>query len=154
MDPRTAAQPSPDPDAVEFVRFCYRRRRVGWPELYDEMCAVAHRGLFRGYGCDDLAARGIGFALFDMPRLAVLAARVVEEEKAARRPMQVVLAAPIARDEDAVDDDDEEVVHAPAAPAPGGSVPVAVGPGRLTQVGTAATPGPLPVRRLALAVGA
>ena len=26
------------------------RRRVGWPELYDEMCAVASRGLFRGYG--------------------------------------------------------------------------------------------------------
>ena len=28
-------------DAVEFIRFCYARRRVGWPELYDEMCAVA-----------------------------------------------------------------------------------------------------------------
>jgi hypothetical protein len=91
MDPRTAAPTSPDPDAVEFVRFCYRRRRVGWPELYDEMCAVAHRGLFRGYGCDDLAAHGIGLALFDMPRLAALAARVIEEERAARRPMQVLI---------------------------------------------------------------
>ena len=48
MDPRTAATRVPDPDAVEFIRFCYRRRRVGWPELYDEMCAVAARGLFRG----------------------------------------------------------------------------------------------------------
>ncbi|MER3417986.1 MAG: hypothetical protein C4343_02495, partial [Chloroflexota bacterium] len=28
-------------EAAEFVRFCYRRRPVGWPELYDEMCAVA-----------------------------------------------------------------------------------------------------------------
>lgn len=91
MDPRTAAPSSPDPDAVEFVRFCYRRRRVGWPELYDEMCAVANRGLFRGYGCDDLAARGIGFALFDMPRLAALAARIVEEERSARRAAQAVV---------------------------------------------------------------
>ena len=40
---------------IDFVRFCYRRRRVGWPELYDEMCAVAGRGLFRGYWADDLA---------------------------------------------------------------------------------------------------
>ena len=94
MDPRTAAPTSPDPDAVEFVRFCYRRRRVGWPELYDEMCAVANRGLFRGFGCEDLAARGIGFALFDMPRLAALAGRIVEEEKAARRPVAVMIREP------------------------------------------------------------
>jgi len=33
---------------------------VAWPELYDEMCAVAGRGLFRGFGSDDLAAHGIG----------------------------------------------------------------------------------------------
>ncbi len=31
-------------EAAEFVRFCYRRRRVSWPELYDDMCAVAHHG--------------------------------------------------------------------------------------------------------------
>ena len=29
----------PTPEAEAFVRFCYQRRRVGWPELYDEMCA-------------------------------------------------------------------------------------------------------------------
>ena len=91
MDPRTATPSSPDPDAVEFVRFCYRRRRVGWPELYDEMCAVANRGLFRGYGSDDLAAHGVAFGLFDMPRLAALASRIVEEEKSARRATQVVI---------------------------------------------------------------
>jgi hypothetical protein len=67
-------------DAVEFVRFCYRRRRVGWPELYDEMCAVAGRGLFRGWGSDELSAEGIGFSLFEMPALAVLVHRVVAEE--------------------------------------------------------------------------
>ncbi len=67
-------------DAVEFVRFCYRRRRVGWPELYDEMCAVAGRGLFRGWGSDELSAEGIGFSLFEMPALAVLVHRIVAEE--------------------------------------------------------------------------
>lgn len=108
MDPRTATTPATDPDAIEFVRFCYRRRRAGWPELYDEMCAVANRGLFRGYDADDLAARGIAFGLFDMPALAALASRVVEDEKALRRPMTVVItdAAPL------------EIPVAPAAVAP------------------------------------
>lgn len=91
MDLRTAATRDPDPEAVEFIRFCYRRRRVGWPELYDEMCAVAARGLFRGLVTDDLAAHGIGFSLFDTPALAALAASIVVEEQAARRPMAVVI---------------------------------------------------------------
>jgi len=91
MDPRTATTRDPDPEAVEFIRFCYRRRRVGWPELYDEMCAVAARGLFHGLVTDDLAAHGIGFSLFDTPALAALAARIVVEEQTARRPMTVVI---------------------------------------------------------------
>ena len=97
MDPRTATTRDPDPEAVEFIRFCYRRRRVGWPELYDEMCAVAARGLFHGLVTDDLAAHGIGFSLFDTPALAALAARIVVEEQTARRPMTVVIA-PAAED--------------------------------------------------------
>ena len=97
MDPRTATTRDPDPEAVEFIRFCYRRRRVGWPELYDEMCAVAARGLFRGLVTDDLAAHGIGFSLFDTPALAALAARIVVEEQTSRRPMTVVIA-PVAED--------------------------------------------------------
>ena len=64
----TAACPSPEAEA--FVRFCYQRRRVGWPELYDEMCAVATRGLFRGMGHEALAEIGVGFSLFETPRLA------------------------------------------------------------------------------------
>ena len=93
MDPRTAASPQPDPEAVEFIRFCYQRRRVGWPELYDEMCAVAARGLYRGYGSDDLAGFGIGFSLFEMPSLAAMSARVVAEEQARRRPVSVTIRA-------------------------------------------------------------
>lgn len=71
-------------DAVEFVRFCYRRRRVGWPELYDEMCAVAGRGLYRGWGSDELSAEGIGFSLYEMPALAMLVHRIVAEEQQKR----------------------------------------------------------------------
>lgn len=102
MDSRSAATGTPDPDAVEFVRFCYRRRRVGWPELYDEMCAVAGRGLFRGYSADDLGKHGIGFSLFDMPALAVLAARIVAEEQALRRPVAVMIKADVEPEPDPV----------------------------------------------------
>jgi hypothetical protein len=91
MDSRSAATGAPDPDALEFVRFCYHRRRVGWPELYDEMCAVAGRGLFRGFDADDLAGIGIGFSLFGMPALAVMAGRIVAEEQALRRPVAVMI---------------------------------------------------------------
>ncbi len=73
------------PEAEAFVRFCHQRRRVGWPELYDEMCLVATRGLFRGMGRDALSDVGIGFSLFETPRLAALVTRVVTDEQAARR---------------------------------------------------------------------
>ena len=77
------------PEAEAFVRFCYQRRRVGWPELYDEMCAVAARGLFRGMGTDALAEVGVGFSLFETPRLAAIVTRVAAEEQAARRAARV-----------------------------------------------------------------
>jgi hypothetical protein len=82
--PFTSAAPC-TPEAEAFVRFCYQRRRVGWPELYDEMCLVATRGLFRGMGLDALGEVGIGFSLFETPRMAQLVRRVVGEEVAARR---------------------------------------------------------------------
>ena len=91
MEPHDAATRVPDPDAAEFIRFCYRRRRVGWPELYDEMCAVAARGLFRGLGVEDLAAHGIGFGLSEMPTLAAMASGIVAAEQALRRPVTVVI---------------------------------------------------------------
>ena len=79
-----AARPA-GPDAIEFVRFCYRRKHVGWPELYDEMCAVASRGLFRGWGPDDLATRGIRFGLFEMHALAIAVTELVEEDRERER---------------------------------------------------------------------
>ncbi len=75
-------------EAAEFVRFCYRRRPVGWPELYDEMCAVAMRRLFRGWDTNELARHGIGFSLEETPVLAELVERVVAEEVAAKRAVR------------------------------------------------------------------
>jgi len=72
----------PSQEAVDFVRFCYRRRRVSWPELYDEMCAVAARGTYRGLTYDELEVLGINFTLSEMPQLVALADRIVVEERA------------------------------------------------------------------------
>ena len=80
-----AAAATPEAEALDFIRFCHRRKRVGWPELYDEMCAVAGKGLYRGYGPEELAQIGIGFGLFQMPALAGLVSRVVAEDQERRR---------------------------------------------------------------------
>jgi hypothetical protein len=82
MVARPAAAPLFTADAVEFIRFCYARRRVGWPELYDEMCAVASRGLFRGWGPDDLETHGIKFGLLEMAHLSTTVADIVAEDRA------------------------------------------------------------------------
>ena len=79
--PIDAAVPETETEAFEFVRFCYRRRSVAWPELYDEMCAVAARGEYRGMTYEQLQGLGIGFALAALPRLAAMAARVIAEER-------------------------------------------------------------------------
>ena len=84
MDPSARFERAEPLDAEAFVRFCYRRRRVGWPDLYDEMCRVAHRGLFHGMGLRDLAEIGIGFSLQETVGLAAMVTRVVAEEQAAR----------------------------------------------------------------------
>ena len=76
-----------DDEALEFVRFCYRRRRVAWPALYDEMSVVAGRGLFRGMNYCALAEHGISFCLEDLPRLVALTGRVVREDQPVTEPV-------------------------------------------------------------------
>lgn len=80
----------PDAEAEAFIRFCYRRRAVKWPELYDEMCAVAARGDYRGMEYEELSRLGIGFALSSLPRLAQLADRVIAEERCRPRAIAAV----------------------------------------------------------------
>jgi hypothetical protein len=86
MDPCTRAPGTPAREAAEFVRFCRARRRVGWPDLYDEMWVVASRRLFRGYGLGELGELGIGFSLFQTIELAAMVAAVIADEpQVARR---------------------------------------------------------------------
>src|SRR3712207_4286405 len=49
----------PPPEVIDFIRYCYRRRRVGWPEIYDDMCAVAARREFNGWDHADLSEHGV-----------------------------------------------------------------------------------------------
>jgi hypothetical protein len=81
MIARPAPARSLSADAVEFVRFCYSRRKVGWPELYDEMWAVAGRGLFRGWGSEELADHGIAFGLAEMSWLGASVCEIVAEDR-------------------------------------------------------------------------
>jgi len=86
MDLRPRVPGTPAREASEFVRFCRDRRRVGWPDLYDEMWVVASRRLFRGYGLGELGELGIGFSLFQTIELAAMVAAVIADEpQAARR---------------------------------------------------------------------
>jgi hypothetical protein len=55
------------------------------------MCAVANRGLFRGFDVEALSGIGIGLFLSDMPGLAAMAAQVVAEDQQARRPIAVLI---------------------------------------------------------------
>ena len=68
--PESSGAQQPPPDVIAFIRYCHRRRGAAWPELYDEMCAVAARREFNGWDHDQLAARGLTFSLLEMPRLA------------------------------------------------------------------------------------
>jgi hypothetical protein len=85
MDPCIGVPGTPAREAAEFVRFCRARRRVGWPELYDEMWAVASRRLFRGYGFVELGELGIGFSLYETVRLAAIVGAVIADEPQAVR---------------------------------------------------------------------
>ena len=80
------ARPDPDippPEIVEFIRFCHRRRSVGWPELYDEMWAVAARHEFNGWGEEQFAAYGVTFSLYSMPRLSAWVRLVIADPRTA-----------------------------------------------------------------------
>jgi hypothetical protein len=57
----------------DFVIFCHERRPVPWPLLYDEMCHVASRRLFRGMGYEELRNVGIDFGLGGLGGLARIA---------------------------------------------------------------------------------
>jgi hypothetical protein len=85
--PASSSVSAPD-ESLDFVRFCYRRRRVAWPALYDEMCAVASRGAFHGLGYAELSEHGISFCLPDLHQLAALTEQVILEERTSPEPVR------------------------------------------------------------------
>ena len=95
MDSRRRPEDHAADAALDFVRFCYRRRRAGWPELYDEMCAVASRNLYHGWGFADLVEHGIAFGLAEMPNLAGLVSQVAREDVERRGRLLVGVMAPL-----------------------------------------------------------
>jgi hypothetical protein len=128
MDSRKHSEDvSPSDAALDFVRFCHRRRRVGWPELYDEMCAVASRGVYHGWGFSELAEHGIAFGLSEMPRLAGLAAQVVREEVERRGRILVGVMVPAAPRSEAPEQAPEEAVPLGALTGLPADQPAAVG---------------------------
>ena len=93
------------------------------------MCAVAGRGLYRGWGPDELGAEGIGFSLFEMQTLAALVSRVIAEERERRDAEvtpSVVRSEPVTEDRDSVSNDSSaeesrRPVSLTLAGAPGGA---------------------------------
>ena len=55
-----------DPVTRDFIAFCIHRRGKEWPALYDEMCWVAGRRLFRGLGYEELRRLGLSFSLISI----------------------------------------------------------------------------------------
>ena len=119
MEPAIRSERGGTPEAEDFIRFCYGRRRVGWPDLYDEMCRVAHRGHYKGMGMHDLEEIGIGFSLFETPRLAALVSSVLAQEPPTRTrlntPVKLVRTPSEARAQDDVEAPTSLVVAAAGA---------------------------------------
>ncbi len=55
-----------DPLARDFILFCAGRCHGQWPALYDEMCWVAGRRLFRNMGYAELGRIGLSLGLQDL----------------------------------------------------------------------------------------
>lgn len=65
--------------AIDFIAFCYDRNRREWPRLYDEMCYVASKRLYRGLGYDELKDAGVDLTFSGMNKLSRIAREVVRE---------------------------------------------------------------------------
>ena len=71
--------------AIEFITFCYQRDRREWPRLYDEMCYVASKRLYRGLGYDELKDAGVDLTFIGMARLSRIAKEVIRQLASGQR---------------------------------------------------------------------
>jgi len=58
--------------AIGFVQFCQSRSHQQWPALYDEMCRVAAKRLYKGMGYAELRKVGLSFSLGGLDNTAKL----------------------------------------------------------------------------------
>ncbi|MBI3522232.1 MAG: hypothetical protein HY071_03910 [Chloroflexi bacterium] len=69
--------------AIEFITFCFKRRSVEWPQLYDEMCLVAGNRLYKGLGYEELREAGLDFTLVGLGQTSRIANAVTREMRRA-----------------------------------------------------------------------
>ena len=67
--------------AIDFITFCFERRGVGWPSLYDEMCYVAGNHLYRGLGYEELREAGLDFTLDGLGKTSRLVNEVTRRSR-------------------------------------------------------------------------
>ena len=65
--------------AIEFIAFCYQRSQREWPRLYDEMCYVASKRLYRGLGYEELGDAGIDLTFTGMAKMSRIAREVTRQ---------------------------------------------------------------------------
>jgi hypothetical protein len=64
--------------AIDFIAFCFERKGADWPVLYDEMCFVAGKRLYRGLGYEELKEAGLDFTLAGLARTSRLTNEVTK----------------------------------------------------------------------------
>lgn len=67
--------------AIDFITFCFERRGVEWPFLYDEMCYVAGNRLYRGLGYEELTEAGLDFTLGGLGKTSRLVKEVTRRSR-------------------------------------------------------------------------
>ena len=78
--------------AIDFITFCYERDRREWPRLYDAMCYVASKRLYRGLGYDELKDAGIDLTFTGMATLSRIAKEVTRQLASSQRAPKVLAA--------------------------------------------------------------
>ena len=63
---------------IDFIAFCFERKGADWPVLYDEMCFVAGKRLYRGLGYEELREAGLDFTLAGLARTSRLTNEVTK----------------------------------------------------------------------------
>jgi len=74
--------------AIDFISFCFSRREVEWPLLYDEMCRVASNKLYRGLGYEELREAGLDLTLGGLVRTSRIANEVTREIRHGNRELR------------------------------------------------------------------